>query len=394
MRILLTATVQSHIVQFHRPLVEVLHAHGCEVHVAARDNLAEKNGLKLDFVERIYNIPFARSPKSTDNLNAYKQLKRIIDEGNYDVVHCNTPMGGIVTRLSAKDARKKGTKVFYTAHGFHFYKGAPKKNWIIFYPIEKYFADHFTDKLITITDEDYKLARNKFHCQVERIHGVGVDEKRYYPVDTIEEQRLRKEMGYTSNQKILLCVGELLPNKNQQMAIHAMREVVKKYPDAVLLLAGNGPRKEYLETEIVNAGLENNVKMLGYCTCLEKYLHIVDILIACSYREGLPMNVMEAMASRKTVIATHNRGHNELITDNVCGYLVNPDDVGEFSKIILEVLDNDEINKRLSKEALKRSKLYMTTNVSHELEKIYFITRPETSSTIVTLFIDEDREDV
>lgn len=111
-KILLIATVQSHICQFHKPLVAMLHEHGCEVHVAARNNLAEKNGLKLDFVEQVFDVPFQRSPFSPKNLGAYKQLKKIIDEGNYDVVHCNTPVGGVVGRLAARKARKHGTKVF------------------------------------------------------------------------------------------------------------------------------------------------------------------------------------------------------------------------------------------------------------------------------------------
>ena len=130
-KVLLTATVQSHICQFHKPLVEMLREQGdVEIHVAARNNLAEKNGLKLDFVDKVYDIPFSRSPKSTDNIKAYKQLKKLINEEKYNIIHCNTPMGGIVTRLAAKKARKKGCKVIYTAHGFHFYKGASKKNWI------------------------------------------------------------------------------------------------------------------------------------------------------------------------------------------------------------------------------------------------------------------------
>ena len=133
-KVLLTATVQSHIAQFHKPLVKMLHDHEYEVHVAARNNLAEKNGLSIDFVDKVFDIPFARSPKSFDNVKAYIQLKKIIDDGDYEVVHCNTPMGGIVTRLAAIQARKNGTKVFYTAHGFHFFKGASKKNWIVFYP--------------------------------------------------------------------------------------------------------------------------------------------------------------------------------------------------------------------------------------------------------------------
>ena len=166
-KVLITATVQSHVVQFHRPLVDVLHDNGCEVHVAAKNNLAEKNGLLLDFVDKVYDLSFARSPKSLDNLKAYRQLKKIIEQESYDVIHCNTPMGGIVTRLAARKARKNGTKVFYTAHGFHFYKGASKKSWLVFYPIERLMA-RFCDVLITITEEDYKLAYKKFNTHVVR----------------------------------------------------------------------------------------------------------------------------------------------------------------------------------------------------------------------------------
>ena len=152
-KVLLTATVQSHICQFHKPLVQMLHDCGYQVHAAARNNLAEKNGLKLDFVDKVFDVPFSRSPKSADNIKAYKQLKKIIDSEGYEIIHCNTPMGGIVTRLAARKARKNGTVVIYTAHGFHFYKGAPKKNWIFFYPVEKLFS-RLTDKLITITQEE------------------------------------------------------------------------------------------------------------------------------------------------------------------------------------------------------------------------------------------------
>lgn len=371
MKVLLTATVQSHIVQFHKPLVEMLHAHGCEVHVAAKDNLAEKNGLKLDFVEKVYNVPFARSPKSTDNIKAYKQLKQIIDEGHYDVIHCNTPMGGIVTRLAARDARKQGTKVFYTAHGFHFYQGAPKKNWLVFYPIEKFFAEHYTDKLITITAEDYKLASEKFKCKVERIHGVGVDEKRYFPVDESEKQRLRAEMGFTPEQKIILNIGELLPNKNQQMAIRMMVGIVKEYPDAFLLIAGNGSEKENLEGLITELGLENNVRLLGYVINLQEYQHIADVCVACSKREGLPLNIVEAMMSGTPVVASMNRGHRELIQDGKNGFLVKVDDADRMSQRVRTLFDADMREKVVS-NALSYAADYHNVSVKKELCRIYY----------------------
>ena len=371
MKILLTATVQSHIVQFHKPLVEMLHEHNCEVHVAARDNLAEKNGLKLDFAEKVFDVPFSRSPKSKDNIKAYKQLKKIIDEGQYDVIHCNTPMGGIVTRLAARKARKNGTKVFYTAHGFHFYKGAPKKNWIVFYPIEKFFANHYTDKLITITNEDYDLANKKFKCQIERIHGVGVDEKRYFPIQEDEKKQLRLEMGYNENQKLILCIGELLPNKNQQMAIRMMPEILKKYPDAMLLIAGNGPEKNNLENLTVELGLQNNVKLLGYVTNLEDYQHIADMCVSCSRREGLPLNIVEAMMSGTPVVATYNRGHRELINDEQNGYLVSINDNSSMTEKVLTLLDYSSIYKSISENAILKGNEYSKTAVIEDLRKVY-----------------------
>ncbi len=371
MKVLLTATVQSHICQFHKPLVEVLHAHGCEVHVASRNNLAEKNGLKLDFVEKVFDIPFSRSPKSLDNLKAKKMLKKIIDEGNYDVVHCNTPMGGIVTRLAAKKARKKGTKVFYTAHGFHFYSGAPKKNWLVYYPIEKFFS-RYTDKLITIVDEDYQLATKKMRGEVHRIHGVGVDEKRYCPVDYTEKTRLRREMNFKENQRLILCVGELLPNKNQKMAILAMKDIVRYYPDAVLLIAGNGPEKGNIEHEIRECALENNVKLLGYCTNLQDYQHIVDVSVSCSKREGLGLNVIEAMLSETPVVATINRGHKELIEDGVTGYLVPVNDFGLMYTRITELLSDADKYEEVQTKAREYALDYSFSSVKNELEDIYF----------------------
>lgn len=367
MKVLLTATVQSHICQFHRPLVEVLHEHGCEVHVAARDNLAEKNGLKLDFVEKVYNIPFARSPKSKDNLRAYKQLKKIINEGHYDVIHCNTPMGGIVTRLAA---RKSGTKVYYTAHGFHFYKGAPKRNWLVYYPIEKLFS-RLTDKVITITGEDYRLASSKFHCKVERIHGVGVDGNRYHPVSEEMQRDIRNRFGFSDKQKIILCVGELLPNKNQHMAIRAMKEIIKEYPDALLLLAGNGPEKDRIESLVQSLGLNDNVRMLGYVTNLQEYQEIADVAVSCSKREGLPLNIVEAMLSGTPVVASKNRGHRELIRDGVNGFLVDLNDYESMFEKILNLLQDKALYEKLRGNAKLHAQRYTFKSVKKELMKVY-----------------------
>lgn len=369
-KVLLTATVQSHICQFHKPLVALLHENGYEVHVAARDNLAEKNGMKLDFVDKIYNVNFARSPFSKNNITAYKQMKKILSENSYDVIHCNTPMGGIITRLAADKYRKNGTKVFYTAHGFHFYDGAPKKNWIIYYPIEKAMAKR-TDKLVTITSEDYRLASEKFKTDTYHIHGVGVNSSKYRIFSSEECEQVRKELGYDSDVPIILCVGELLPNKNQKTIITAMNKIVERFPKCKLVLAGNGSEDSALKTLTAQLGLESNVDFIGYCLTLQKYENICSVAVSCSYREGLPLNIMEAMLCKKPVVASINRGHKELVSDGKTGYLVNPDDSNAFAQKVIDLLDNDKLCSELGENAYKDVQKFTDTSVTEELRKLY-----------------------
>ena len=374
MKVLLVATVQSHICQFHRPLVAMLHEHGCEVHVAARNNLAEKNGLKLDFVEQVFDVPFQRSPFSPKNLGAYKQLKKIIGEGNYDVIHCNTPVGGVLGRLAARKARKHGTKVFYTAHGFHFYKGAPKKNWLIWYPVEKFMC-RYTDKLITITQEDYDLASAKFPTQVERIHGVGANSAKYRKLSEAECAELRHELGYAADDKLLLCTGELLPNKNQITAIRTMKILTEKQSNIKLLLAGNGPTLPELQAEIAALDQHDCVELLGYRTDLERYANIADVIVSGSYREGLPMNIVEGMLLGKPVVASYNRGHRELIVPDVTGYMVPPADADAFAGKISMLLDDSALADRMGHAGYEKAQLYADTNVRQELGNIYGLLR-------------------
>lgn len=365
-KILITATVQSHICQFHKPLMKMLKENGYEVHVAARDNLAEKNGLQMEYADKVYNIPFDRSPFSVRNIKAYKELSKVLKANRYDIIHTNTPMGGMVTRLAANKYRKKGTKVFYTAHGFHFYNGAPKKNWLIYYPIEKSMS-RLTDKLITINSEDYKLAKEKFHCDVYYVHGVGANSEKFYPMSNKERKAIRKEFGYSESTKIILNVGELLPNKNQKTAILVMKELIKDYPDSKLLIAGNGPELDNLKQLTADNNLTEHVDFLGYTTEINKYMNICDCLIACSYREGLPLNIMEAMLCGKPVIASDNRGHRELIKDGINGFIVEPEAITDYSEKVSKFSDNEIDVRKISVSVQPFTDAYVLS----ELKLIY-----------------------
>ncbi len=159
--ILFCATVDYHFKAFHLPYMKWFKEQGWEVHVAASGEM------ELPYVDKKYTIPIQRSPLSMKNMEAYRELKEIIDGNQYKLIHCHTPMGGVLARLAAREARKKGTKVIYTAHGFHFCKGAPLKNWMLYYPIEKRLA-HYTDCLITINEEDYTLAKKHFNVPSNR----------------------------------------------------------------------------------------------------------------------------------------------------------------------------------------------------------------------------------
>jgi len=369
-KVLLTATVQSHIAQFHKPLINMLKENGYEVHVAARDNLAEKNGLKLDESDKIFNIPFDRSPLSRNNIIAYQELKKILSENQYDIVHCNTPMGGVVTRLAAKKYRKKGIKVFYTAHGFHFYKGAPKKNWIIYYPIEK-FLSRYTDKLITITKEDFNLAKDNFRTDVVHIHGVGVNTEKFFPYKEDEILRVRNELGYGLNDFVLICIGELNKNKNQNTVVKAISELANVIPNIKLLLAGNGPMEHELRSLVKQLDLSDRIIFLGYTTELQKYINISDALVTASYREGLPLNVMEAMLCSKPIIASYNRGHIELVKQNVNGFLYKANDIRKLKDSISQLYNNIKLRNQFGKNGHEIISSYTSDSVVKELKEIY-----------------------
>lgn len=371
-KVLLIATVQSHIVQFHKPLVKMLHDHGYEVHVAAKNNLSEKNGLKLDFVDEVFDIPFSRSPFSIKNIKAKKNLDALLKNNQYEYIHCNTPVGGLLGRLCGKKYRKKGTKIIYTAHGFHFYKGAPKKNWILYYPIEKLLA-RYTDKLITITDEDRNLSHKKFKTHTFRIHGTGVNKERFHIISNEEKESIRMSLNISLNTCVCLVVGELNENKNQITVIKAIEKLVheKHELDILLLLAGNGPKHDELQNYINGHNLTKYIQLLGYRPDIEKYTKIADIVISASIREGLGNNIIEGMLCGSVVFASFNRGHNELLElDN--NYQFSPKDYNKLSDLINNYLNNPENSNEKKSYNLSKAKLYTFENVEKELEDIYF----------------------
>lgn len=370
---LLTATVMHHFTSFHLPLIAMLHEHGYEVHAAAHDVMGKAVREQLEAAaDRVFDLPFARSPLDPSNRVAYKELCRLIRENDYDVIHCNTPMGGVLTRLAARKARKNGTTVIYTAHGFHFYKGASRLNWLVFYPIEKIFGRLFTDCLITICDEDEKTARTHRICRnVRRIHGAGADAKRFAPADEAEKQALRAQLGLAADDLVCLCTGELNVNKNQKQLVAATAQVIQSVPAFRLLSAGSGDTEQALRQQINELGLQDHVQLLGYRTDVERFVKASDFVASMSCREGLGVNIIEGMICAKPAVATRNRGHSELVADGVSGYLVAIGDVDATAKALINLAEQPELRQKMGLAAKERSTAYTTQSVMREMESTY-----------------------
>lgn len=365
-KILFCATVDDHFESFHLPYLRWFKEQGWEVHVAANGNL------DLPFVDKKYNIPIQRSPYNKRNIKAYKKLKKLIADHRYKLIHCHTPMGGVLTRLAARKQRKYGTKVIYTAHGFHFCKGAPALNWLLYYPIER-FLSRYTDCLITINHEDYQLAKkHKFKMKsIKYVHGIGVNTEVFKPVDDTGRNSLRRTYGYSETDFLLFYAAEFNENKNQQLLLETMALLQADLPNAKLLLAGDGPLFEKCKELAVNLGVEKMVDFLGFRSDIEALLKMCNVAVASSLREGLPVNIMEAMACGLPVIATENRGHNELILHNKNGWIVRNCPI-EFSETIKFAARNKELIKELGQRGRKEIlEKYCINKVLKEKSQIY-----------------------
>lgn len=364
---LLTATVQSHIAQFHEPAIRLLHKHGYEVHVAARDNLAQKPGLTLTLPDRLFDVPFERNPLSPKNMLALTQLRAIVREGDYNIIHCNTPVAGILTRLVGQQARAKGAVLVYTAHGFHFFNGAPLVNWLVYYPLERAFA-HLTDVLVTINREDYARARRFRAGIVRHVPGVGVDLRRF---ETAPDSRaeLRRELGLSEDGFVVLSVGELNDNKNHATVLRAMAH--PGAPRLNYLICGNGPRRGQLGELARELGVEGQVHFLGYRRDIPLILGAADVFCLPSFREGLPLALMEAMAAGKPVVCSRIRGSVDLVDLDEGGVIVEAADVAGFAKAFDLLSASCELRQSIGAHNRARVQAFSSDAVTAALAAVY-----------------------
>lgn len=371
-KVLFVATVvKTHIMEFHIPYLKMFKEMGWETAVAARNDYENPTDCVIPYCDAYYNTPFERNPLKPGNLKAYTKLKKVIDAGGYDIIHCHTPVGAMLTRLAAKQARKNGTKVFYTAHGFHFYKGAPAINWLLYYPVEKWLS-RYTDVLITINKEDYERAKTFKAGRVCYVPGVGIDLKKFATSDELHKEKrswLCKEFDIPEDAMILLSVGEVNKNKNHRVVIEALGKLKRK--DIYYVICGRGPLRDAYVSLAEQLNIGKQVILTGYRTDVADFYKAADVFVFPSFREGLPVSVMEAMASGLPIIATSIRGSSDIVKESINGKLLKPDDVDGFANVI-EAFRNKELLNSIAKTNAQEAGKYDLNAVIKLYQEAYF----------------------
>ncbi|MGI6007464.1 MAG: glycosyltransferase family 4 protein [Ruminococcus sp.] len=370
-KVLLVTHVGDFIPQFEMDNVRCLQNMGMEVHYAANFQLSSygNKGERLKNSGVIcHQIPFQRSPFRMENLLAYRRLKRLLKEESFEMIHCHTPIGGAMARLTGRSYRKKGMKILYTAHGFHFFKGAPLLNWILYYPAER-FLSRYTDVQITINREDFARACHFHAGKVIRIPGVGIDAVELGKKVLQDREKFRRSMGVKENDFCLLSVGELDENKNHETVLKAVK-MLKDLP-VYYLICGKGELEQKLKRRIHEYGLENRVGMLGYRNDVTSVYEAADLFVFPSHREGLSAALMEAMAKGLPVVGSRIRGNVDLIEEGKGGFLVNSRKPGEFADAIRKLEQSRELCREMGKHNRESVRAFDRAQVRSVMEKVY-----------------------
>lgn len=370
-KVLILASVASMIDQFNMSNINILLSLGYEVHVACNfekgstctDEKIKQLKVKLRELDvKYFQIDFTRSVFNLfQDIKSYKQVKNLMKENNYRFIHCHSPIGGVVGRLSCRSTK---TKCIYTAHGFHFFKGAPIKNWVIFYPIEKWLSK-YTDVLITINKEDYKRAKSNFKMKkLEYIPGVGVDVAKIQSI-IVDKEKKKKELGIDSNRKILISVGELSERKNHKIVI----EAIAGLENITYIICGKGPLKKQLLDLAKNKDVD--LRLLGFREDRLELIKISDVFVFPSLQEGLPVALMEAIACETLCIASDIRGNNDLIKNNENGYLCEFNNCKQYTDKIIKLLEDVKLTSEFINNNKKIINKYDVNKIEKKMLVIY-----------------------
>ena len=375
-RALMYASVASMIQQFNMENIRLLLEQGYEVDVACNlefgstitpEKIAAMKAELESLGVRVIHVPIPRKITAIGGIiTSFRMSRQLMAQGEYSLIHCHSPIGGVLCRLANRFSGRYGkAKMIYTAHGFHFFKGAPLANWLIFYPLE-WFCSRYTDTLITINHEDHDLAARQFRAgQVAYVPGIGVDLEKYRPDSAGRAEKLA-ELGLNGADTILVSVGELSVRKNHEVVLRALAR--EQDPHYRYLICGLGPLKEQLDRLVEELGISDRVHFLGYRNDIAQILNIADIYVFPSLQEGLPVALMESMAAGKAAACSRIRGNTDLI-EAEGGVLFDPRSVDDCADAIHRVLASDYT--RMGRFNLEKIRGFSRETVEKQMADLY-----------------------
>lgn len=365
--ILYIATSDIHLKTFHIPYLDALVRNGNNVDLAFDD----RGGITFGMARQEYRIKFPRTLHPSALRKSFLSLTRIIDDGDYDILHCHTPIPSALTRLAARKWRRRGGKLLYTAHGFHFYKGAPGKNWLIYYPAELLLS-YFTDFIVTINSEDHAYTKNPFWgAPSAKIPGIGIQSHGFYPVTADEQSAIRKKLGFDPQDFILLYVAEFIPRKNHRFIIESAPDLRAAIPNIKVVFLGRGDNMEACKALTTDLGLQDTVLFKGFRRDVAKFAQLADVGISASKHEGLPIALLEEMMCAVPVIATDDRGHRELIENGRTGFIFQQNAKREFVEYVKRLYEDRALLKDMGAHAYEMAQKFRLSRSMREMEKIY-----------------------
>ena len=372
-KVLIVTTVGGFLPQFEMNDVRILQEYVAQVHYASnfRNSIYKLDQKSLSEQGIIcHPISIEKSPfHIRPNFRAFRQLRKIIDEENIQIVHCHNPTGGVLARLAAVTSHCR-PRVIYTAHGLHFYRGAKLRNWLLYYPVERLLA-HLTDCLITINKEDHDRAE-KFHLKtggtVRQIHGVGVN---------LDKFDIRRDLRDTVRSKLrvpedafhIVTAAELNENKDQSTVIEAIAQLDD--PNVYYSICGKGPLADQLKKRIRRHNLQGRVRLLGYCSHMKTILQSADCFAFPSKREGLGIAAVEALACGVPVIAADNRGTREYMIDGVNGIVCPPGSTDAFAGAISRLKSDKALRMQMAEKCRESIVHFGISDTEMRMRAIY-----------------------
>ncbi|WP_168188870.1 glycosyltransferase family 4 protein [Thermoflavimicrobium daqui] len=364
MKILQVCNIDTAVAAFLKPLHSMFMQQDYTVHYACTQTGSLFKELQNEGLYMIH-IPIHRRIYSLQNIKSIGQLAVLMKNERYDVVHVHTPIAAILGRIAAKLVRVK--HVIYTAHGFYFHEHMSKLNYLFYYHIEKYFARYFTDTLHLVSREDYDLCiTNQFRPKKHLVHiQNGVDLRFRFSEELInctKKESLRKELFIQPNDIVFTFVGRLVREKGILELLEAFQHLKQECRRVKLLIIGelSTSERDQKSYRKIEKDIQNDTSIIapGYRKDIPELLSISDVFILPSYREGLPLSIIEAMAMKKPIIATNIRGCREEVMHGKNGFLVEVGNPEELYQRMYELTVNHNLRSEFGQNSRKIAEKY------------------------------------